>query len=54
MTAEIAILNKATVVLAADSAMTLGGIEKVYPEPARRLSRLLGRLYSASSVDQPQ
>ena len=30
MTAEIAILNKATVVLAADSAMTLGGIEKVY------------------------
>lgn len=31
MTAEIAILNKATVVLAADSAMTLGGIEKVYP-----------------------
>lgn len=31
MTAEIAILNKAAVVLAADSAMTLGGIEKVYP-----------------------
>ena len=30
MTAEIAILNKATAVLAADSAMTLGGIEKVY------------------------
>lgn len=30
MTAEIAILNKAVVVLAADSAMTLGGIEKVY------------------------
>ena len=31
MTAEIAILNKAAVVLAADSAMTLGGVEKVYP-----------------------
>ena len=31
MTAEIAILNKAVVVLAADSAMTLGGVEKVYP-----------------------
>lgn len=31
MTAEIAILNKAAVVLAADSAMTIGGIEKAYP-----------------------
>lgn len=31
MTAEVAILNKAVAVLAADSAMTLGGIEKVYP-----------------------
>lgn len=31
MTAEIAILNKAVVALAADSAMTIGGIEKVYP-----------------------
>ena len=31
MTAEIAILNRAAAVLAADSAMTLGGVEKVYP-----------------------
>ena len=31
MTAEIAVLNKSAVALAADSAMTVGGIGKIYP-----------------------
>ena len=41
MTAEVALLNKAAVALAADSAMTLAGTGKIYP--ANKLFALSGR-----------